>query len=313
MNTGSVVGKVLTIVVTAAGTALVGYFVFRPAPYANFRGDKYSGPAPLTIYCTNESLYAKRVAWDFNDGSRTNNSDGTLEHTFSNPGVYEVTLTALGEAHAKRAREVDVMEALMPSTDRLLDHPFKVTLIGLSPGGIERRVKTFAINQTQTDHQSLFSSTTKFYDEVFRPDSGFLFVDSRFVQRSANKALDVRSEIIDGGKAIRLVYSLTSGPQTDRYRGWLSGAIEATQERTTGDEEFEIARDFEIVAEGSFPLGSTTSVDSIDEIVVRDENGQQIGAGAPTSVIGIQGTDVIFRLSESSMGLTIDIARFPFD
>lgn len=67
-----------------------------PAPHAFFSASLESGDAPLTVGFTNESTggFASGWLWSFGDGQTSNSEHVT--HTFSNPGTYNVTLTATG-------------------------------------------------------------------------------------------------------------------------------------------------------------------------------------------------------------------------
>jgi len=59
-------------------------------------GNRKYGCAPFTVRFNNNSLGANRFHWDFKDGSQTTTttSPAFLDHTFTEPGVYEVSLLA---------------------------------------------------------------------------------------------------------------------------------------------------------------------------------------------------------------------------
>ncbi|WP_181276711.1 PKD domain-containing protein [Arcticibacter pallidicorallinus] len=59
-------------------------------------GNRKFGCAPFTVRFNNNSLGANRFHWDFKDGSQTTTttSPAFLDHTFLEPGVYEVSLLA---------------------------------------------------------------------------------------------------------------------------------------------------------------------------------------------------------------------------
>jgi PKD repeat protein len=65
-----------------------------PAPVANFIADITSGLAPLTVNFTNLSTNATDFAWDFGDGNTSTNEHPS--NTYSNVGVFSVSLTAIG-------------------------------------------------------------------------------------------------------------------------------------------------------------------------------------------------------------------------
>jgi PKD repeat protein/subtilisin family serine protease len=64
------------------------------ATLADFAADLTSGLAPLTVNFTNLSANATTYVWDFGDGHSSTNANPT--NTYSNAGVYSVTLTAAG-------------------------------------------------------------------------------------------------------------------------------------------------------------------------------------------------------------------------
>ena len=72
------------------------YVQFRinpPLPIARF-DDTDPHCAPATITFVNQSDYAVSQLWDFGDGFSSNQINPT--HTFSDPGIYEVTLNVIG-------------------------------------------------------------------------------------------------------------------------------------------------------------------------------------------------------------------------
>jgi PKD repeat protein len=65
-----------------------------PVPVAEFAADVTSGLVPLTVNFTNLSANATGFAWNFGDG---NSSAATNpSHTYTNTGLFSVTLTAIG-------------------------------------------------------------------------------------------------------------------------------------------------------------------------------------------------------------------------
>jgi PKD repeat protein len=70
--------------------------VEQAAPHAFFSTNLNSGDSPLTVGFTNESTggFASGWFWDFDDGQTSTSEHAT--HTFTNPGTYNVTLTATG-------------------------------------------------------------------------------------------------------------------------------------------------------------------------------------------------------------------------
>lgn len=63
-----------------------------PAPTVSFAGDVLSGCAPLTVRFTNNTgVNSDLCEWTFSDGTTTVGCD-FVNHTFTNPGCYDVTL-----------------------------------------------------------------------------------------------------------------------------------------------------------------------------------------------------------------------------
>jgi PKD repeat protein len=65
-----------------------------PAPVADFVANLTQGLAPLTVNFTNLSVNATTYAWEFGDGNSSTNTNSS--NTYSNAGLFTVTLTAIG-------------------------------------------------------------------------------------------------------------------------------------------------------------------------------------------------------------------------
>jgi PKD repeat protein len=63
-------------------------------PVTDFAANPTSGTAPLTVSFTNLSTGATNYAWTFGDGNTSALADPA--NTYTNPGTYSVTLTAVG-------------------------------------------------------------------------------------------------------------------------------------------------------------------------------------------------------------------------
>jgi len=61
---------------------------------ASFIAGPTSGPVPLNVSFTNLSTGATNYVWDFGDGNTSTNTNPI--YTYTNPGTYSVTLTAIG-------------------------------------------------------------------------------------------------------------------------------------------------------------------------------------------------------------------------
>jgi PKD repeat protein len=67
-----------------------------PPVIADFAADPTNGLAPLTVVFTNLSAGATNYLWDFGDGNLTSFANPT--NTYTNAGLYSVTLAAIGAA-----------------------------------------------------------------------------------------------------------------------------------------------------------------------------------------------------------------------
>ncbi|MGC3958310.1 MAG: PKD domain-containing protein [Verrucomicrobiota bacterium] len=75
----------------------ISFTVSNPPPaavIAAFSGNPTTGLVPLTVNFTNLSSNATNFVWDF--GDNTGSTNGTPSHTYTNAGVYSVSLTATG-------------------------------------------------------------------------------------------------------------------------------------------------------------------------------------------------------------------------
>jgi gliding motility-associated-like protein len=89
--TGQDLGLIVVDQFGCSDTASV-HIEIEPLPQANFLVDE-TGCAPLEITIQNESANATGFSWNFGDGSN-NSSTVTGKHTYSNSGIYSVTLIA---------------------------------------------------------------------------------------------------------------------------------------------------------------------------------------------------------------------------
>ncbi len=91
-------------------------------PLARFMPDTVSGCAPLTVAFSDSSRSTQTITnweWIYDDGASDNNDNNTVqEHTFENPGEYDVLLVitnALNCQDTSYAVRVEVGERIMPS------------------------------------------------------------------------------------------------------------------------------------------------------------------------------------------------------
>jgi uncharacterized repeat protein (TIGR01451 family) len=126
----------VTFVVTATGTitnsdyfvsaegglAAVGQqpvtTVISPALLLDFSAEPLTGTVPLTVTFTNSSTGASTYLWDYGDGSSFIIPDPSFTHTYTQAGVYTVTLTAGDGVYTEtltRTHYITVTEATTPS------------------------------------------------------------------------------------------------------------------------------------------------------------------------------------------------------
>jgi PKD repeat protein len=86
--------------------------VISPPPIVDFAAGPTNGAAPLTVYFTNLSIGASAYIWDFSDGD-TSGSANPAE-TFTNAGVYTVTLTAIGPGGTNSLIMTNLIVAINP-------------------------------------------------------------------------------------------------------------------------------------------------------------------------------------------------------
>jgi len=69
--------------------------IFPPLPIAGFISDVDSGCVPLNVRFTDESTYAEDYYWSYDDGGSSTQTDPV--YTFTEPGIYQVKQTVIGE------------------------------------------------------------------------------------------------------------------------------------------------------------------------------------------------------------------------
>lgn len=98
------------------------------------------------------------------------------------------------------------------------------------PEDISNRI-SFRIDEILDIHESFTSETTRNYERIFEATPGFTIRSIDIIRNSATRVNNLRHEIIDGGKKVVIRFELSSGPQIDRYRGWLHADVIVVQER----------------------------------------------------------------------------------
>lgn len=88
-----------------------------PPPVANFTVNRTEGPAPLKVQFTNLSENASSLSWDVNGDNVTDYTDPNPVHTYTEPGLYTVTLTANNSAGSDTLTKPDLINVTKPLTE----------------------------------------------------------------------------------------------------------------------------------------------------------------------------------------------------
>jgi len=88
------------------------YTIPLPAPVANFTASPTNGTVPLAVSFFNLSTNAMNYSWEFGDGNTSTLTNAT--DTYSNPGTYSVTLTAVGAGGTNILTLTNYITALSP-------------------------------------------------------------------------------------------------------------------------------------------------------------------------------------------------------
>ena len=84
--------------------------ILPPYPRIRITNEKPAGCVPLTVQFAIEAEYCKTYEWTFDDGSTS--TEPTPEHTFTEPGIYNVKLTAYGDGGSHYDYEIITVHEL---------------------------------------------------------------------------------------------------------------------------------------------------------------------------------------------------------
>ncbi len=286
--------------------AVVSYFIFRPQAYAHFYCDKYEGTAPLTVTCYNESQYARRVIWDFGDGTATEKRD-TVHHDYRTPSTapYQIVLTAFGAGGNPQFPRLITVHAAAALRTTL-----HLALSASVAGPVIRSTKSCPVDLVKDDHPSLLApSTREFQTRLCSADPGYRVVDARFNVQSDTRAGVPQISVSANREGAVLTSRLTSGPRTDQYRGWLRGTLELFQEADSSpNQEIPLARALVATTYKLYPLNQNLSVDQIQALHITVD-GKQFTVQQPTKGFELPGVDGFAKLVRSEQGLALQIDR----
>jgi len=92
-------------------------------------------------------------------------------------------------------------------------------------------IKKCQINEVLARHDNLTSETTKSFTKPCIAEPGYVITSVQINPTSQTRVGNLLSSIVEGGKKAIISFDLTSGPQLDRYRGWLHADVTLTQEK----------------------------------------------------------------------------------
>lgn len=92
-------------------------------------------------------------------------------------------------------------------------------------------IRTFRVDETNDRHDKLLETTMRSYAVTHRAQPGYIIVDAQLERESETRVSNLRIVVAPDGKSVTVSFDLTSGPQVDRYRGWLHGTLTVTMEQ----------------------------------------------------------------------------------
>lgn len=92
-------------------------------------------------------------------------------------------------------------------------------------------IHRFRVDETNDRHESLTGTTTKSFAVTHRAPADYVITDAQLERESATRVSNLRITVAPDGKSVTVSFDLTSGPQIDRYRGWLHGTLVVTMEQ----------------------------------------------------------------------------------
>src|SRR3989344_1931919 len=91
--------------------------VVNAIPTIQFAGDVLTGCAPLDVVLTDQSSpVSSAVTWTFGDGSPNSNQLGSVAHTFTSPGCYDITLSTTSNGCSNTATVANYI-CVLPKAD----------------------------------------------------------------------------------------------------------------------------------------------------------------------------------------------------
>ncbi|MBE3714114.1 hypothetical protein HJ190_22965 [Vibrio parahaemolyticus] len=165
--------------------------------------------------------------------------------------------------------------------------PMYVNLVGVKNEKIDKNTVPYNVDKTNSDHDRMTGTTVNQYKDIFQAEKGYRIVSYKFDKISATREKIHHIKILDSGKSIEIAYSLTAGPKTDQYRGWLKGKLVTNQEKIIPQMLVPLSQPFNAAIKNELNVGSI-DVKVFDAFVLTREDGfeQKIELNKPIEIKG---------------------------
>lgn len=100
-----------------------------------------------------------------------------------------------------------------------------------TPAGPAEITRTYRVDETKDDHPVTFASHSRKYEKRFQADPGYEITDVKWHPKSAAHESDVHHNIAADRRSVVFSFRLTSGPDVDKWRGWIHGDLHLLQRR----------------------------------------------------------------------------------
>ena len=130
------------------------------------------------------------------------------------------------KAGTKAVSAIDRLEAhvtVLPKT-RAVQPAVLITLRALSAGPAAKKVQTIDVNRTQSNHSGFNPTKRNYIETLFTVPEGFEISGSPELRIDSLNHANPPQISVDG-REVKIIYSLTSGPVIDQWRGWISGQL----------------------------------------------------------------------------------------
>ncbi|EMQ2878820.1 PKD domain-containing protein [Vibrio navarrensis] len=295
--------EIWAVLLTAVLTVIGSWFFFRSPPIPIAKCESLEGDAPFTLNCISESRYAANISWEYGDGKSDQDIED-ISHEYKEPGIYTLKLKAWGAGSDETTKEVRVND---PTA---LVRPLELDIRVVTK---EDRVVTLTeepVQYTKDDHPVLLAEHSRQYVHRFKAPSGHKIVDVSFKSISAARASVEKPIVRENGSYAEMRFTLTSGPQVDRYRGWLKGVMIIKLERIEPAQDFLVTKDLLVENYGVYPLPTSFDMSSVRSIEVSDSNSRKvIAAGSFNEVFFPSNENYSLQLKANDGNTSLYVAK----